>query len=274
MTACPERMTLTSDSLGFATRRMASAWAYSSTLLTIVAPASANAWSGIAAPAPAPCSTRMSSPAASSLPRTSGTRATRRSPGAVSLATPIFIGNHLTWVAEPRTGRCSRRSRWVAGRIPARDRGCGGSDVAFGAASRPVWAGRSPWELQPGRTMLRRCDRSAGSASWCRSSRLRSSNSSVTGCSTPSCHFPLDTIVVVVVVAMLAWGFSTIAFRRIEQLSAALRARNVDLERRAASARALHRVSVAIAALAESTRSCGRSSTRRERCWTSMSRSS
>jgi nitrate/nitrite-specific signal transduction histidine kinase len=63
--------------------------------------------------------------------------------------------------------------------------------------------------------------------------------------------FPLDTIVVVVVVAFLAWGFSTIALRRIEQLSSALRARNVDLERRAASARALHRVSVAIAALAE-----------------------
>ena len=31
--------------------------------------------------------------------------------------------------------------------------------------------------------------------------------------------FPMDTIVVVVVVAILAWGFSTIAFRRIEQLS-------------------------------------------------------
>ncbi len=63
--------------------------------------------------------------------------------------------------------------------------------------------------------------------------------------------FPLDTIVVVVVVALFAWGFNTIAFRRIEQLSSALRIRNIDLERRAASARALHRVSVAIAALAE-----------------------
>lgn len=64
-------------------------------------------------------------------------------------------------------------------------------------------------------------------------------------------RFPLDTIVVVIVVVILSWGLSTIAFRRIEQLSAVLRARNVDLERRAASARALHRVSVAIAALAE-----------------------
>ncbi|HEY6013636.1 MAG TPA: hypothetical protein VIU37_06505, partial [Candidatus Limnocylindrales bacterium] len=63
--------------------------------------------------------------------------------------------------------------------------------------------------------------------------------------------FPMDTIVVTVVVALLAWGFTTLAFRRIEHLQSILRARNLDLERRAASARALHRVSVAIAALAE-----------------------
>ncbi|MGZ8438055.1 MAG: histidine kinase [Candidatus Limnocylindrales bacterium] len=63
--------------------------------------------------------------------------------------------------------------------------------------------------------------------------------------------FPMDTIVVVVVVSILAWGFSTIAFRRIEQLASALRTRNVNLERRAASGHALHRVSVAIAALAD-----------------------
>ena len=63
--------------------------------------------------------------------------------------------------------------------------------------------------------------------------------------------FPLDTLVVVVLVAILAWGFSRVAFRRIDLLSAELRARNADLERRAASARALHRVSVAIAALAD-----------------------
>jgi signal transduction histidine kinase len=63
--------------------------------------------------------------------------------------------------------------------------------------------------------------------------------------------FPVDTIVVVALVAVLAWGFSTIALRRIDLLSSALRARNVGLERRAASARALHRVSVAIAALAD-----------------------
>jgi signal transduction histidine kinase len=63
--------------------------------------------------------------------------------------------------------------------------------------------------------------------------------------------FPVDTFVVVGLVAVIAWGFSTVAFRRIDLLSSALRARNIDLERRAASARALHRVSVAIAALAD-----------------------
>jgi signal transduction histidine kinase len=63
--------------------------------------------------------------------------------------------------------------------------------------------------------------------------------------------FPFDTVVVVVLVAILAWGFSTVAFRQIDRLAAELRARNADLERREASARALHRVSVAIAALAD-----------------------
>ena len=63
--------------------------------------------------------------------------------------------------------------------------------------------------------------------------------------------FPLDTVVVVVLVAILAALFSAIAFRRIDRLSDELRARNADLERREASARALHRVSVAIAALAD-----------------------
>src|SRR3954452_15856115 len=45
----------------------------------------------MAEPAPAPVSTRISSPACCSLPSASGTRATRRSPGAVSLATPTFM---------------------------------------------------------------------------------------------------------------------------------------------------------------------------------------
>jgi signal transduction histidine kinase len=63
--------------------------------------------------------------------------------------------------------------------------------------------------------------------------------------------FPLDAIVVVLVVGIIAWVFSTVAFRRIDLLSGELHARNADLERREASARALHRVSVAIAALAD-----------------------
>ena len=63
--------------------------------------------------------------------------------------------------------------------------------------------------------------------------------------------FPLDMIVVVALVAVLAWGFSRVAFGRIDFLSVQLQARNADLERREASARALHRVSVALAALAD-----------------------
>lgn len=62
---------------------------------------------------------------------------------------------------------------------------------------------------------------------------------------------PLDAIVVVLLVAVLAWGFSTVAFRRIDLLAGELRARNADLDRREASARALHRVSVAVASLAD-----------------------
>ena len=54
---------------------------------------------------------------------------------------------------------------------------------------------------------------------------------------------PFDAIVVVLLVAVLAWGFSTVAFRRIDLLAGELRARNADVERREASARALHRVS-------------------------------
>ena len=61
--------------------------------------------------------------------------------------------------------------------------------------------------------------------------------------------FLLDTLVVVVVVAVLAWIFTGVAFSRIDRLSSELRARNADLERREGSARALHRVSVAVAAL-------------------------
>lgn len=62
--------------------------------------------------------------------------------------------------------------------------------------------------------------------------------------------FPFDTLLVVVAVGILAYAFSTVAFRRIDALAGALAARNAELEARNASARALHRVSVAITTLA------------------------
>ena len=91
-TAWPLRSFLTSAADGLATFRITSDSAYSLSVGTMVAPASVYALSGMADPAPAPDSTRISSPAACSLPSASGTRATRRSPGAVSLATPTFMG--------------------------------------------------------------------------------------------------------------------------------------------------------------------------------------
>src|SRR4051812_41610710 len=57
----------------------------------IVAPASVNSSSGTSAATPAPPSTTTSWPFATSLRTTSGTRATRRSPSAVSFGTPILI---------------------------------------------------------------------------------------------------------------------------------------------------------------------------------------
>ncbi len=62
-------------------------------------------------------------------------------------------------------------------------------------------------------------------------------------------HFPLDAIVVTVLVLVFSSGFTFFAFQRISGLGEAIHARNVDLEGRNASARALYRVSVAIAAL-------------------------
>ena len=82
-------------------------------------------------PAPAPCSTRISSPAACSLPSASGTRATRRSPGAVSLATPTFMGTTLTCVAGdrgrggPRGHVRSREVYRAAAKVATPSRGCG-----------------------------------------------------------------------------------------------------------------------------------------------------
>ena len=81
-------------------------------------------------PAPAPRSTRISSPAALSLPSTSGTRATRRSPGAVSLATPTFMGTTLTWVVDGGRGRASAGDTWVGRQDSAASPGPRGAPVA------------------------------------------------------------------------------------------------------------------------------------------------
>jgi signal transduction histidine kinase len=63
--------------------------------------------------------------------------------------------------------------------------------------------------------------------------------------------FPGDTIAIVVTIAVLGVVFAAIAFSRIDALTGALRARNAELEARGASARALHRVSLAIASLSD-----------------------
>jgi len=62
---------------------------------------------------------------------------------------------------------------------------------------------------------------------------------------------PLDTVLIVGFVLVLSAAFSRLTFGRIDALAAELAAQNRALESRNASARALHRVSVAITALAE-----------------------
>lgn len=63
--------------------------------------------------------------------------------------------------------------------------------------------------------------------------------------------FPAHTILVFGVVLAVAAVLSTLTFRRLDRLAAAVRERNAELETRNASARALHHVSVAITALAD-----------------------
>jgi len=63
--------------------------------------------------------------------------------------------------------------------------------------------------------------------------------------------FPLDAIVITLVVLVIAAALSGTAYRRIDSLRATLAARNLELEERAASASALRRVSVAITALVD-----------------------
>lgn len=61
--------------------------------------------------------------------------------------------------------------------------------------------------------------------------------------------FPRDTLMVIGVLTAFAVVFAWLAFRRIDALTGTLRARNAELEARGASARALHRVSLAIASM-------------------------
>lgn len=63
--------------------------------------------------------------------------------------------------------------------------------------------------------------------------------------------FPWDRVAVMAAV-VVAWGVVvTLAIRRIDALLATIGARNAELERRIATARVLHRVSVAIAAMGD-----------------------
>ena len=67
----------------------------------------------------------------------------------------------------------------------------------------------------------------------------------------PILPFPGDAILVTLVVLGLTVALSGVAWRRIDALGTALASRNRDLERRAASAAALHRLSVAITAMVD-----------------------
>ena len=62
-------------------------------------------------------------------------------------------------------------------------------------------------------------------------------------------RFPLDAIAVSMTVLVIGLVFGSVLYRRIDDLTGTLRARNAELEVRGASARALNRVSVAIASL-------------------------
>ena len=63
--------------------------------------------------------------------------------------------------------------------------------------------------------------------------------------------FPWDTLLVVAIVMALASVFSGLAFRRIDSLTGELGRRNAELERRNATVRALHHVSLAVTATVE-----------------------
>lgn len=67
----------------------------------------------------------------------------------------------------------------------------------------------------------------------------------------PYLPFPWDTVVVLTVIGLFGFIYWRIAVDRTRALASALAARNAELEQRNRTARALHHVSVAIAALAD-----------------------
>ncbi len=66
-----------------------------------------------------------------------------------------------------------------------------------------------------------------------------------------SLPFPWDTVLVTIAVMVIGLFLAALVFRRIDALTGTLRSRNAELEARGAAARALHRVSVAIASLSD-----------------------
>ncbi len=67
----------------------------------------------------------------------------------------------------------------------------------------------------------------------------------------PALPFPWDTLLVMGVIAVVALAAAWLAFRSLDRLAAVLHERNAELEASTASARALHRVSLALATLSD-----------------------
>src|SRR5712691_10327210 len=112
---CPSCKRPASGSLGFCILTTASAPQAPS---PTCAPASTKAESSYVAASPAPGSTRISKPLCTRRSTTSGTRATLRSPGAVSLGTPTFIRSNSMLSPSPRDA--PRRNHRPAAPVPAR----------------------------------------------------------------------------------------------------------------------------------------------------------
>ena len=67
----------------------------------------------------------------------------------------------------------------------------------------------------------------------------------------PLLPFPLDTLVVVTVMAAVAVACAALAFQRLDALESTLRRRNAELEASDAAVRALHRVSMSLSTMTD-----------------------